>query len=333
MMLSKWNNISFANPEFFWMLVIIPIMIVWYILREKKLYGTVKISTLKSFDNASFPMFRHSLLIMHSLAIVALIAALARPQSSLSWQDVTTEGIDIAIALDISGSMLAEDFKPNRLEASKEVAMDFISERPYDRIGLVIYAGESFTQCPLTTDHDVLLNLFDDIQNGMIEDGTAIGEGLATAVSRLKDSDAISKVAIVLTDGSNNSGSIPPVTAAEIAKEFGIRVYTIGVGTMGEAPMPFKDQFGRIQYQNVPVRIDEKTLKDIAKTADGQYFRATDKDRLEEIYKEIDKLEKSKIEVTEYKKKSEQFWPLALIAASLLLLEFLLRNTIFKGIV
>jgi len=332
-MLSKWNNITFANPDFFWALLIIPIMIVWYILREKKLYGTVKISTLKSFDNKTFPMFRHSLIIFRLLAIVALIAALARPQSSLSWQDITTEGIDIAIALDISGSMLAEDFKPNRLEASKQVAMDFISERPYDRIGLVIYAGESFTQCPLTTDHDVLLNLFDDIKNGMIEDGTAIGEGLATAVSRLKDSDAISKVAIVLTDGSNNSGSIPPVTAAEIAKEFGIRVYTIGVGSMGEARMPYKDQFGRTQYQNVPVRIDEKTLKDIAKTADGQYFRATDKDRLEEIYQEIDKLEKSKIEVTEYKKKSEQFWPLALIAALLLILEFLVKNTIFKGIV
>lgn len=332
-MLSNWRNITFANPEFFWALCIIPLMVLWYILRQKKLYGSIKVTTVSNFGSSLFSNLRHSLIVLRCISIVALIIAISRPQTSLSWQDVTTEGIDIVIALDISGSMLAEDFKPNRLEASKQVAMDFISERPYDRIGLVIYAGESFTQCPLTTDHDVLLNLFGDIQNGMIEDGTAIGMGLATAVSRLKDSDAISKVAIVLTDGSNNSGSIPPVTAAEIAKEFGIRVYTVGVGSNGEAPTPYIDPFGRKQYQNVPVRIDEKTLKEIANATDGAYFRATNKDKLEEIYKEIDKLEKSKIEVTEYKKKSEKFWPFALIAAGLLLIEFLLRNLIFKGIV
>lgn len=332
-MLSNWRHITFANPEFFWALCIIPLMVLWYILRQKKLYGSIKVTTVSNFGSSLFSNLRHSLIVLRCISIAALIIAIARPQTSLSWQDVTTEGIDIVIALDISGSMLAEDFKPNRLEASKQVAMDFISERPYDRIGLVIYAGESFTQCPLTTDHDVLLNLFGDIQNGMIEDGTAIGMGLATAVSRLKDSDAISKVAIVLTDGSNNSGSIPPVTAAEIAKEFGIRVYTVGVGSNGEAPTPYIDPFGRKQYQNVPVRIDEKTLKEIANATDGAYFRATNKDKLEEIYKEIDKLEKSKIEVTEYKKKSEKFWPFALIAAGLLLIEFLLRNLIFKGIV
>lgn len=332
-MLSNWREISFANPDFFWLLLIIPLMIIWYIFREKNFYGTIKVTTTKSFGNSPIAVFRHSLVVLRSIAIAALITALARPQTSLSWQDVTTEGIDIIIALDISGSMLAEDFKPNRLEASKQVAMDFISERPYDRIGLVIYAGESFTQCPLTTDHDVLLNLFDDIQNGMIEDGTAIGMGLATSVSRLKDSKAISKVAIVLTDGSNNRGSIPPITAAEIAKKFGIRVYTIGVGSNGTARTPYQDQFGRIQYQNVPVRIDEKTLQEIAEIADGQYFRATDKNSLEDIYREIDKLEKSKIEVTEYKRKSEKFWPFAMVAAALLLLEFLLRNIIFKGIV
>ena len=308
-------------------------MVLWYILRQNKLYGSIKVTTISSFGSSLFSNLRHSLIVLRCIAVAALITAIARPQTSLSWQDVTTEGIDIVMALDISGSMLAEDFKPNRLEASKQVAMDFISERPYDRIGLVIYAGESFTQCPLTTDHDVLLNLFGDIQNGMIEDGTAIGMGLATAVSRLKDSDAISKVAIVLTDGSNNSGSIPPVTAAEIAKEFGVRVYTVGVGSNGEAPTPYIDPFGRKQYQNVPVRIDEKTLKEIAHTTDGAYFRATDKNKLEEIYQEIDKLEKSKIEVTEYKKKSEKFWPFALVAAGLLLIEFLLRNIIFKGIV
>ncbi|MCB0401745.1 MAG: VWA domain-containing protein [Flavobacteriales bacterium] len=332
-MLSDWENITFANPEFFWAYLIIPVMIAWYIIRRKKLYGSVKFSTARTFTTSVLAGFRHSTLVLRCVGLAALITAIARPQTSLSWQDVTTEGIDIVIALDISGSMLAEDFRPNRLEASKQVAMDFISERPYDRIGLVIYGGESFTQCPLTTDHDVLLNLFNDIQNGMIEDGTAIGMGLATAVSRLKDSEAISKVAILLTDGSNNSGSIPPITAAEIAREFGVRVYTIGVGSNGTAPTPFKDQFGRTQYQNVPVRIDEKTLKEIASITDGEYFRATNKDKLEKIYQEIDKLEKSKIEVTEYKKKSEQFLPFALLAAIALLLEFLLKQLIFKGIV
>jgi len=332
-MLNKWNEISFANPQFFWVLIIIPLMVAWYIFRQKKLYGTVKITTLKSFSNHKLPLFRHSLFVLRCVALAAIITALARPQTSLSWQDVTTEGIDIVIALDISGSMLAEDFKPNRLEASKQVAMKFISERPYDRIGLVIYGGESFTQCPLTTDHDVLLNLFNDIKNGMIEDGTAIGMGLATAVNRLKDSKAISKVAILLTDGSNNSGAIPPITDAEIAREFGVRVYTIGVGSNGTAPTPYQDQFGRIQYQNVPVRIDEKTLNEIADITDGAYFRATDKKSLEKIYEKIDQLEKSKIEVTEYKKKSEQFWPFAAFATFLLLIEFILKNTIFKGIV
>jgi Ca-activated chloride channel family protein len=332
-MLSNWREISFANPEFFWAMLIIPLMIVWYFLRQKKLYGTIKISTTQGFSNSPIVFFRHSLIAFRTLGIALLITALARPQTSLSWQDVTTEGIDIAIALDISGSMLAEDFKPNRLEASKQVAMEFISERPYDRIGLVVYAGESFTQCPLTTDHDVLLNLFDGIKNGMIEDGTAIGMGLATSVSRLKDSEAISKVVILLTDGSNNRGSIPPLTAAEIAQEFGIRVYTVGVGSNGMAPTPFKDQFGRTQYQNVEVKIDEETLKEIARIADGKYFRATNKKNLAAIYQEIDKLEKSKIEVTEYKKKSEKFVPFALVSVLLLMIEFLLRNIIFKSIV
>ena len=329
----NWNDISFTNPEFFWAFLLIPILLVWYILRNRKLQGSIKITSLNTFSDLKTNISRHSIIALRCLGLAALITAIARPQTSLSWQNVTTEGIDIVIALDISGSMLAEDFRPNRLEASKEVAMDFIAERPNDRIGLVIYGGESFTQCPLTSDHDVLLNLFGGIQNGMIEDGTAIGMGLATAVNRLKDSEAKSKVVILLTDGSNNSGSIPPVTAAEIAREFGVRVYTVGVGSMGEARMPFQDQFGRIQYQNVPVRIDEKTLKDIASIADGKYFRATDNKKLENIYKEIDKLEKSKINVTDYKKKSEHFWPFASLAAALLLLEFLLKNIIFKSVV
>ena len=332
-MLINWNDISFANPEFFWGLVIIPLMIGYYIWRNNKLQGTIKITSLTSFSHFKSTIYRHSTVALRCLGLAALITAIARPQTSLSWQNVTTEGIDIIIALDISGSMLAEDFRPNRLEASKDVAMEFISERPYDRIGLVIYGGESFTQCPLTSDHDVLLNLFDNIQNGMIEDGTAIGMGLATAVNRLKDSEAKSKVVILLTDGANNSGSIPPITAAEIAREFGVRVYTVGVGSEGEARMPFKDQFGRTQYQMVPVRIDEKTLQEIAQIGDGEYFRATDKNKLENIYKEIDQLEKSKINVTDYKKKSEHFWPFASLAAALLLLEFLIKNLIFKSVV
>jgi Ca-activated chloride channel family protein len=233
--------------------------------------------------------------------------------------------------MDISGSMLAEDLKPNRLEASKDVAVDFISKRINDRIGLVIFSGESFTQCPLTTDHNVLTNLFKDVKSGMVEDGTAIGMGLATAVNRLKDSKAISKVIILLTDGVNNKGVVAPFTAAEIAKKFGIRVYTIGVGTEGFAPYPFQTPFG-IQYQDVEVQIDEKTLQDIASVTDGKYFRATNNSKLKEIYKDIDKLEKSKIEVTEFHKRSEEFLSFALPALFLLLFGFILETSYLKQI-
>lgn len=221
------------------------------------------------------------------VAVALLIVILARPQSTNSWSNSSTEGIDIMLAMDISGSMLAQDLKPNRLEAAKDVAASFINGRPNDNIGLVVFSAESFTQCPLTTDHTVLLNLFKDIQSGMIQDGTAIGLGLVNAVSRIKDSHAKSKVIILLTDGSNNAGEIAPVTAAEIAKTFGVRVYTIGVGTKGMAPYPFQTAFG-VQYQNIPVEIDEATLKQIASTTGGQYFRATDNASLKEIYSEID---------------------------------------------
>jgi len=262
-------------------------------------------------------------------AVTILIIVLARPQSTDKFQDVSTEGIDIMLALDISGSMLARDFKPDRLEASKDVATEFISGRPYDRIGLVVFSGESFTQCPLTTDHAVLINLLREIQSGMIEDGTAIGMGLANAVNRIKDSEAKSKVIILLTDGINNRGEIAPATAAGIAKTFGIRVYTIGVGTMGTAPYPVQTPYGT-QYQNMPVEIDEAILKEIAQTTGGKYFRATDNDKLVQVYSEIDKLEKSKIDVRQFTRKEEKYLIPAIIAFFILVIELLVRYTFLR---
>jgi Ca-activated chloride channel family protein len=328
-----FKGIEFAHPGFFWLLLLIPLTVAWYIWRERRLYGNMSVSAIKGFAlpaKTLLPRFRHTGIVLRSLALIALIFALARPQSSLSWQNSTTEGIDIIIASDISGSMLAEDFKPNRLEAGKAIAIDFIKNRPDDRIGLVIFSGESFTQCPLTIDHDVLINLYQDIKYGMIEDGTAIGEGLATAVNRIKDSKAKSKIIILLTDGSNNMGSIPPLTAAEIAKQFGVRVYTVGIGTHGMAPMPFQTPQG-VVYQNMMVDIDEGTLTKIANTTGGKYFRATNNAKLKTIYETIDKLEKAKIDVTQYHKKTELFLPFVLIALFFLLLEFILKNTLFRG--
>lgn len=328
-----FKGIEFAHPGFFWLFVLIPVIAGWYIWRERKLYGYLSLSAVKGFAlprKSLLPMFRHSGIVLRCLALAVLIVAIARPQSSLSWQNSTTEGIDIVIASDISGSMLAEDFTPNRMEAGKNIAIDFIKNRPNDRIGLVIFSGESFTQCPLTIDHEVLINLFKDIKNGMIDDGTAIGMGLATAVNRLKESDTKSKVIILLTDGSNNTGSIPPITAAEIAKQFGIRVYTVGLGTRGMAPYPVQTPMG-IQYQRVPVDVDEGTLTKIAEITGGKYFRATNNSTLKNIYDQIDKLEKAKIDVTQYHKKTELFFPFALIALGFLLLEFVLKNTVFKG--
>jgi Ca-activated chloride channel family protein len=327
-----FKGIEFANPVVLWLLILVPLTIAWYIWRNNRLQGALRMSTVTGFlkVKSKYTYLRHYGIVLRSLALIALIIALARPQSALSWQNSTTEGIDIIISMDISGSMLSEDLKPNRLEAGKEIAMDFIKDRPEDRIGLVVFSGESFTQCPLTIDHDVLINLFKDVKNGMIADGTAIGMGLATAVNRLKDSEAKSKVIILLTDGSNTTGSIPPITAAEIAKQMNVRVYTVGVGTKGFAPMPVQTPFG-IQYQRVPVTIDEPTLTKIAKLTGGQYFRATNNEKLKAIYQQIDKLEKAKIAVTQYRKKTERFLPFALIALSLLLLEFALRNTLFRG--
>lgn len=301
-------------------------------LKRSKSYPELKFSTFEPFVNykkTKRQKWYHILFILRLLTIFFLIIVIARPQSKISKQNISIEGIDIIIAYDISGSMLAEDLKPNRLEAARDVAINFINGRPNDRIGLVIFSGEAFTQCPLTTDHNVLKNLFLDIKSGIIEDGTAIGDGLATAISRIKDSKAISKVVILITDGINNMGSVDPLSAADIAKLYGIRVYTIGVGTTGYAPYPFKTPFG-IQYQNVEVKIDEDLLRKISKTTDANYYRATSKNKLESIFKEIDKLEKSKIDVTEFHKKSEEFLLFALLATLFLFFEIVLRYTVFR---
>ena len=328
------SNYLFINDHFFYLLLLPIAFTIWYFVNNKKNNTEVIFTDLDSVKNIKTLKNRlvHIPTIFYVIAICLLIFALARPQSTINWEESTTEGIDIVLSMDISGSMLAEDLKPNRLEASKNVAIDFISKRINDRIGLVIFSGESFTQCPLTTDHNVLINLFKDVKSGMVEDGTAIGMGLATAVNRLKDSDAISKVIILLTDGVNNKGVVAPFTAAEIAKKFGIRVYTIGVGSKGFAPYPFQTPFG-IQYQDVEVQIDEETLQNIATVTDGKYFRATNNSKLKEIYKDIDKLEKSKIEITEFHKRSEEFTKFAIPALIILIFGFVLEKTYLKQIV
>lgn len=327
------NNYLFINPQYFYLLIVPVVYSIWYFFKRRNINSEILFSNLGSLNKTKTLKNRLRDLpqIFNIVAICLLIIALARPQSSTNWEESTTEGIDIVLSMDISGSMLAEDLKPNRLEASKDVAVDFISKRVNDRIGLVIFSGESFTQCPLTTDHNVLINLFKDVKSGMVEDGTAIGMGLATAVNRLKDSDAISKIIILLTDGVNNKGVVAPFTAAEIAKQFGIRVYTIGVGTEGYAPYPFQTPFG-VQYQDVEVQIDEETLQNIASVTDGKYFRATNNSKLKEIYKDIDKLEKSKIEVTEFHKRSEEFSNFAIPALIILLFGFILEKTYLKQI-
>ena len=309
-----------------------PLAIVWYVLRHKKQEASVRFSDLKGF--AKLPKswkayLRHLLFALKMAALALLIVALARPQSSSTNSTSNIEGIDIVMAMDVSGSMLARDLKPDRLTAAKTVASDFVKDRPGDRMGLVIFSGETFTQVPLTTDHGVMLNMLGEMKNGLIEDGTAIGDGLATAVSRLKDSEAVSKVVILLTDGLNNAGSVDPYTAAEMAKLFGVRVYTIGVGSYGTAPYPVQTPFGT-QIQQMKVEIDEKLLASVAGMTGGKYFRATSNQKLDEVYQEIDKLERSKIEVTEFRRLHEEFYPLVAWALALLLLEFLLRKTIFR---
>lgn len=328
----------FANIQYLFLLLLLIPYIVWYILRRKKSEPTLQFSDTRAFARAP-KSFRNYLLhlpfILRITALVMIIIILARPQTTDNWQNTEIEGIDIMLAVDVSTSMLAEDLKPNRLEAAKQVASEFINGRPNDNIGLTIFAGESFTQCPLTVDHAVLLNLFQSIKGDfagtMIEDGTAIGMGLANAISRLKDSKAKSKVIILLTDGTNNKGDISPLTAAEMAKSFGIRIYTIGLGTNGMAPYPYRTLSG-VQYISVPVEIDEATLTQIAGTANGNYFRATSNSKLKEVYEDIDKLEKTKLNVKEYSKRQEEYQLFAIIALLCILGEVLLRNSILKKI-
>lgn len=329
----------FANIEYLFLLLLLIPYIVWYILKRKKSEATLQVSDTRVYAHApkSYKLYLlHAPFILRLIAITMIIIVLARPQTTDNWQNTEVEGIDIMLVMDVSTSMLAEDLKPNRLEAAKEVASEFINGRPNDNIGLTIFAGESFTQCPLTVDHSVLLNLFNNIscdiaQKGLIKDGTAIGMGIANAVTRLKGSKAKSKVIILLTDGTNNMGDISPLTAAEIAKSFGIRIYTIGVGTNGMAPYPYPTVAG-IQYVQMPVEIDESTLTQIAGTANGNYFRATSNSKLKEVYHEIDKLEKTKLNVKEYSKRQEEYQWFALIAFLCILTEVLLRNSILKKI-
>ena len=327
-----FENIEFANPKLLWLLLLVPALILWYFLCHKKQEASLSFSDLKGM--AKLPKswkayLRHLLFALKMAALALLIVALARPQSSSTNSTSNIEGIDIVLAMDVSGSMLARDLKPDRLTAAKNVASDFVKGRPGDRMGLVIFSGETFTQVPLTTDHGVMLNMLAEMKNGLIEDGTAIGDGLATAISRLKDSEAISKVIILLTDGMNNAGSVDPYTAAEIAKLYGIRVYTIGVGSYGTAPYPVQTPFG-VQLQQMKVEIDERLLNTIATSTGGRYFRATSNQKLDEVYQEIDQLERSKIEVTEFRRLHEEFYPLVAWALALLLLEFILRRTIFR---
>ena len=327
---------EFANKEYLFLLLLMIPYLIWYLMYRKKSEPTMRMSDTRAYRYAprSWRVTLMPLQLLLRLAVfVLLVLVLARPQTQNSWKNETMEGIDIMLAMDVSTSMLAEDLKPNRIEAAKQVAADFIIGRPNDNIGLTIFAGEAFTQCPMTTDHASLLNLLHnvrtDIAQRLIEDGTAIGMGLANAVSRLKESKAKSKVVILLTDGSNNRGDLSPMTAAEIAKSFGIRVYTIGVGTNKVAPYPMPVA-GGVQYVNIPVEIDTKLLSDIAAATDGDFYRATNNKELQQIYKEIDKLEKSKLNVKKYSKRYEAFQPYAIAAVILLLLEILLRITVFR---
>jgi Ca-activated chloride channel family protein len=332
LVLDYFKNIAFAYPAFFWLFVLLPVMIWWYITRQPARQSGIMVSSVSKMKGIRSwkSTFRHVPFILRVLCVACIIVALARPQSRNDEEMVSGEGIDIVLCIDVSGSMLAQDFTPNRMEAAKEVAGNFIASRPTDRIGVVIFSGESFTLCPLTTDQSVLQAQVSNIQSGLLEDGTAIGSGLATSVDRLRASQSKSKVAILLTDGENNGGQIPPVTAKELAKATGVRVYTIGVGTEGYAQVPMQTAGGVVVMQREKVNIDEKLLTQIATETGGKYFRAKDNESLKNIYSEIDKLEKTKIEVTALKRYTEKFFPFAVAAVILILLEVLLRFTLFR---
>jgi Ca-activated chloride channel family protein len=325
------SNIQFAKPWFFALFAVVPLLIFFYLRPPFRTQGSMLVSGIKAFGSARSwkTILRHAMFVLRIMAISSVIIALARPQTGSEQQLTTGEGIDIVFCLDISGSMLAQDFSPNRMEAAKQVASEFIDRRPTDRMGLVIFAGESFTMCPLTTDHAVLKSQLYNVQSGLLEDGTAIGSGLATGVERLRSSVSKSKVIILLTDGEDNGGRLDPNTAKEIAKSFGVRVYTVGVGTEGYAPVPVQTSGGVIM-QREKVSIDEKLLTQIANETGGKYFRATDNESLDSIYKEIDRLEKSKFQVTTFTHYTEKFLPFVLASILFLVLEWILRFTLFR---
>ncbi|WP_396174201.1 VWA domain-containing protein [Flavobacterium sp.] len=332
------ENITFLHPTFFWLFTLIPFAIAWYVWKRKKQMATLKISSIKGFQTTSswLPKLKPVLFVLRILTLSLIITALARPRSvDVSNKTKTTRGIDIVMAIDVSGSMLARDLKPNRLESLKKVAADFVKDRPNDRFGIVVYAAESYTKTPVTSDKSIVLEAIRGIKyDNVIQDGTGIGMGLATAVNRLKESKAKSRVIILLTDGVNNAGFIEPETAADIAKEYGLKVYTIGIGTNGNAESPYAyAPNGKLLYQMMPVEIDEQLMKNIALKTDGKYFRATSNSKLQEIYKEINKLETTEIEEQKFYNYDEKFRPLIWLAGLLLLIEILLRQTIFKGFI
>ena len=333
----NWNNFEFYNSEFLWLLILIPVVAIWHFLMRKKDTATLTIPSIKGFGKTSFlSKFKVFLYVLRLFSLAAIIVALARPRNvSVSKKTKSNKGIDIVMAIDVSASMLAKDLKPNRLEALKKVAVEFIDRRPNDRIGIVVYAGESFTQTPITSDKGIVKRTISELKWGQLEGGTAIGMGLGSAVNRLKESTAKSKVIILLTDGVNNSGNIDPRTATELAKELGIKTYTIGIGTNGMADFPWsKDpRTGKLQYRKQQVEIDEDLLKEIASETEGKYFRATNNASLKEIYAEIDTLEKTKIEEFKYYNYQEKYRIFVFLGIGFLLLEFILKNTLFKSFI
>lgn len=332
--LADWKHVSFAHPWAFLLLWLIPIAIVLRRQSRRRAHPAIRLSTTSGFQHLPAGwrvQLRPAILVLRTIACIALIIALARPQSSSITENVDSEGIDIVLALDVSGSMLAEDFKPNRIEAAKKLAADFIEGRTGDRIGLVVFSGESFTQCPVTIDHRVLLEQVSAVESGVLVDGTAIGDGLATAVDRIRNAKGKSRVIILLTDGVNNAGKIGPELALEIAKTYKVRVYTIGIGSQGEAPVPVQTPMGAQKVMQ-PVQIDEELLRKIARETGGNYYRATNNNSLKGIYQKIDQLEKTKVEVSSYKHYAELFFPFALFAIFCLVLEGVLRWTLFRSI-